>query len=182
MYDFSHLRQKIADTRSWLQKEYTGIRTSRAAPVLLDTVIANAYGSRVPLNQLASIAVEDARTLRVTPWDVSSSKDIEKAIVQANLGVSVSVDERGLRVSFPELTGERRTALVKLARDRLEDARIALRTSRDDTWSDIQAQEHSGAMSEDDKFRAKDEMQKLVDEGNRALEILTTKKEEEITI
>ena len=179
-YDFSPLKKKVTDTEEWLKKEYQGIRTGRATPTLLDGVLGESYGSRMPLIQVGSVSVEDARTIRIAPWDQSQIKAIEKGVTDANLGVGVSADERGVRVTFPELTSERRGALMKIAKDKLEDARVSLRGERDRVWSDIQKKEKESEISEDEKFRYKDEMQKLVDEGNKKLDILAEKKRAEI--
>lgn len=179
-YDFSHLKQKIEDTDAWLKKEYQGIRTGRATPALLDGVRVDSYGTRVPLNQVGNVGVEDPRTLRITIWNKEQIKDVEKAITDANLGVGVSADEQGVRVTFPELTSERRDALIKLAKSKLEEARVSLRGERDEVWGDIQKKEKDGELSEDEKFRYKDEMQKLIDEANAKLEELADKKEAEI--
>jgi ribosome recycling factor len=180
-YDFSKLRTSSAETKDWLSKEFDGIRTGRAAPAILDTVKVEAYGTLMPLSQVASVSIEDARTLRVSPWDAQTLRAVEKAISTANLGVGSATDERGIRVTFPELTSERRTQLIKLAKERLEQARVTLRKAREETQSDIQAKEKAGEISEDDKFRAKDEMQKIVDQGNTALDDLFKKKETELT-
>ncbi len=180
-YDFANLKRRMSETESWLAGEFAGIRTGRAAPALLDGVMVQAYGSSMPINQVGGITIEDPRTLRVTAWDVGQVKEIEKAIGKANLGVSVSADEQGVRVFFPELTADRRQTLLKIARERLEDARIALRSARDDVWSDIQEQTREGELSEDEKFRLKDEMQKIVDEGNKKLETIMDRKEKEIS-
>jgi len=180
MYDFKTLEQKIEETQDWLKKEYQGLRTGRATPALLDSIQIESYGSRMPLNQVANIGVEDARTLRVAPWDASQIKVIEKAISGANFGVGVSSDEKGVRVSFPELTSERRTSLIKIAKDKLEDSRQSLRVAREETWNAIQAKEKASEISEDDKFRLKDELQKKIDATNAALEELFKKKEAEI--
>ncbi len=179
-YDFSKLKEKITDTEAWLKKEYQGIRTGRAAPALLDNIQVESFGTRVPLIQVGNVGVEGARTLRVNVWNAEQIKDVEKAITSANLGVGVSPDESGVRVTFPELTSERRDTLIKLSKDKLEEARISLRNERDSVWSDIQRQEKDGEMSEDEKFVSKDEMQKLIDEGNKLLEVLGDKKEVEI--
>ncbi|PCI90187.1 ribosome recycling factor [Candidatus Kaiserbacteria bacterium] len=181
MYDFKTLQQKISEGEDWLRKEYQGLRTGRATPTLLDSIQIESYGSRIPLNQAANIGVEDARTLRVTPWDASQVKDIEKAITNANFGVGISTDDKGVRVSFPELTTERRTSLIKIGKEKLEDARQSLRGYREEAWGDIQTKEKNGEMSEDDKFGSKDELQKLIDAGNSTLEDLFKKKEEEIS-
>ncbi len=180
MFDFSPTKSRIADTHAWLRTEYKGLRTGRATPTLLDGIQVESYGARVPLNQVANVGVEDARTLRVTPWDASQVKEIEKAVTQADLGVGVSADEKSVRVSFPELTVERRESLIKLAKDKLEHARTSVRGIRDDAWSEIQQQERDGDISEDEKFRYKDELQKLIDAANDELETFFTKKEEEI--
>ena len=180
MYDFSVFEQKIDDAREWLREEYKGVRTGRATPTLLDGIQVESYGTRMPLNQVANVGTEDARTLRVSVWDASQTKVVEKAITDANLGVGVSADEKGVRVTFPELTVERRATLVKLAKEKLEDARKRVRGAREEAWSDIQAKERDGEMSEDEKFRAKDELQKHIDTANEALETLFTKKQEEI--
>lgn len=181
-YNFSPLKQKVKDTEGWFQKELSSVRTGRATPLILDSVSVEAYGARMPINQLASVSIEGARSLRVSPYDKSTLKDLEKAITSADLGLGVSVDDEGIRINFPELTGERRVQLIKVAKEKLEEARIALRSEREKIWNDIQKQEKEGAMSEDEKFRSKEEMQKIIDEGNQALELLFDKKEKEITV
>lgn len=180
MYDFKPLQQKITEGEEWLRKEYQGLRTGRATPTLLDSIQVESYGSRMPLNQTANVGVEDARSLRVTPWDASQVKEIEKAISNANLGVGVSSDEKGVRITFPELTSERRDSLIKIAKEKLEEARQSIRGAREETWSDIQSQEKAGEISEDEKFRYKDELQKYVDDANKSLEETFNKKEVEI--
>ena len=179
-YDFKAFERNIAETEEWLQKELAAVRTGRAAPALLDSIAVEAYGTKMPLNQVASVSVEGPRTLRVGAWDAGQVKAIEKAISQADLGVSVSVDEAGVRVSFPELTADRRESLKKIARERLEHARITLRGARDEIWSDIQEKTRDGELSEDEKFRLKDAMEKLVKEGNEKLEAMAERKEKEI--
>ncbi len=181
-YDFLHLKQKIEDTEIWLRKEFQGIRTGRATPTLLDNIQVESYGSRVPLNQVGNVGVEDARTLRVNVWNAEQVKDVEKAVTDANLGVGVSSDENGVRVTFPELTSERRDMLIKLSKDKLEEARVSLRNERDNVWNDIQKQEKNSEISEDEKFSYKNEMQKLVDNGNKSLDEIGKKKEEEIKL
>ncbi len=180
-YDFSGLKKKIKDLEEWLKKEQSQIRTGRASPALLDSVMVEAYGAKTPISQIGSVMIEDPRTLRVSVWDATQVKNTEKAIQVANLGVSVAVDEKGLRVSFPELTSERRTMLMKLAKEKLESARITLRKLRDEVWEDIQNKEKEGGMGEDEKFRFKADMEKHVQEANKLLDTLAEKKEKEIT-
>lgn len=179
-YDFSQLKARIKDTEEWLKKELTAIRTGRANMAVLDTIQVEMYGSYMPVNQLANISMEDVRTLRIAPWDNTALKAIEKAINNSNLGLSTAIDDKGMRLFFPELTGERRIMLVKVAKEKMEDARVALRKERENAWDDVQAKEKEGDISEDDKFRAKEEMQKYIDEGNASLESLFSKKEQEI--
>ena len=134
----------------------------------------------MPINQVANISTEDARTLRISPWDMSTAKEIEKAITVANLGLSVGADEKGIRVFFPELTAERRLSLVKIAKEKVEEARVALRVARDEVWSELQRMERDGELSEDEKFRGKDDMQKRVDAANASFEEALARKEKEI--
>lgn len=181
-YDFSKLTGKIKETEEWLTHELAGIRTGRATPALLDTIKAEAYGSRTSITGLASLTVEDARTIRVVPWDKTVSKPIERAIDEADLGVSVSVDESGLRVIFPELTAERRTMLMKLANERLEQARVTLRGHRADALKELDAAEKEGGMSQDELKRLKEEAQKHIDLGMASLEALAKKKQEDLAL
>lgn len=180
LYDFSKLKNKAKEAEEWLKKEYTGVRTGMASPALLDTVVVESYGSRMRIKEMASVSVEDARSLRISPWDMSQTIAIEKAITLANLGVSISVDEKGLRVLFPELTTERRTTLVKITNSKLEESKISLRTARDEVWGEIQKKEREGGMGEDDKFRLKNEMQKIIEDASEKLEVIASKKNKEI--
>lgn len=179
-YNFTKLKTELTATETWLQKELGTIRTSQANPSILDGVRTEAYGSDMPLNQVAAILGEGPRTIRITPWDQALVKSIEKSITVANLGVSVSVDEKGIRVSFPELTSDRRKEIVKLAKEKFEQARIQVRKHRDEVNSDIDKKEKEGGMGEDEKFRFKAEGQKLIDESTKKLTDLMDKKEKEI--
>jgi ribosome recycling factor len=168
-YNFSQFKQGAEASVEWLRKEYLAVRSGEANPGILDSVRVDMYGSKMPINQLASVLGEGAKSLRVTPWDKSAVKLIDAAIREANLGVSVSVDDQGLRIAFPELTDDRRQALVKLAKQKLEEARVRVR-----------GEEKGGTMGKDDVYRAKQDLQKSVDETNGKLEELYTKKEKEI--
>lgn len=179
-YDFKAFDTKLADAKEWLQREFGAVRTGRATPALLDMVRVDSYGARVPLTQVGSVGNEDPRTLRVTLWDKNQIKVVEKAIVDANLGVSVSSDDKGVRVTFPELTSERRTQLLKLAKAKLEEARVAIRKARDEVMKDIDVREKSGEMGEDERFRMKEDVQKRVDGANKDLDLILTRKEAEI--
>jgi ribosome recycling factor len=180
MYDFKALKAKVSETEGWLKKEFLGIQTGQATSMILDGILVDSYGAKVHINQLASITTEDARTLRIVPWDTDSVRSIEVAVRDADMGLGVSVDGEGVRVNFPELTTETREKFVKLVRERLEDAKVAIRNERDGVWGDIQKKENAGDIGEDDKFRFKDEMEKIVKEGNRQLEAVAERKEKEI--
>ena len=179
-YDFKPFEKRITDITERLSRELGSVRTGRAGPAILDGIQVESYGTRVPINQVANIAIEDARTLRIAPWEMSVAKEIEKAITLANLGLSVGMDGKGVRVFFPELTSERRVSLLKIAKEKVEEMRTALRLARDEVWSDIQTKEREGTMPEDDKFKAKEEMQKRVDSANAAFDSAFERKEKEI--
>ena len=179
-YSFEPLKKAIGDNLIWLKKEFSNIRTGRASPAILDVVSVDSYGVRMQINQLAGISIEDPRTIRISPWDMSQAKAIEKAIIDSSLGLSVSADDKGLRVSFPELTSERREGLIKMLKQKHEESRIMLRKERDKIKGDIETKEKAGGMGEDEKFRLFAEMQKLIEEGNKKLDELAERKETEI--
>ncbi len=179
-YDFSSLKNNIQETEEWLVRGLSGVRTGRATPTLLDGVKPEAYGVRTPLRELASVSVEDARTLRIIPWDMSILKTIEKGITEADLGVGVATDDQGLRVSFPALTSERREQLSKIAGDKAEQAKVTLRSHRTDALKALEAAEKAGGMGKDEVARLKTEIQKRIDAGNDALLKVLERKEGEI--
>ncbi len=179
-YNFSQVESDKSKILEWLAGEYRSIQTGRATPQVLDLVHIDMYGSRTQVAHAASVTIEDPRTIRVSPWDKTIIRDIEKAINDADLGLSVSSDDAGLRVHFPALTTETRQKLVKLLKDRLEDARIKIRSLREDTNKDIDAREKAGEYNEDDRMRYREEMQKIVDLANAEFEALFEKKEKEV--
>jgi ribosome recycling factor len=176
MFDLAQFKKAAAEKGEWLQGELQTLRTGRATPALLDGISIEVYGSRMKLNQTANIAIEDARTLYVSPWDKGQVKAIEKAIAAADLGVSVGSDEKGIRVSFPELTSERRQQLVKLVGGKLEEARVQVKAARTKAIGEIE----KDGVAEDEERRLKNEVQKIVDETNKALEVIAEKKEKEL--
>jgi len=179
-YDFSKLKNSLAGVEDWIKKEFANIRTNQASPAILDAVRVESYGALVPISQIAGITIEGPRTLRIAPWDHSHSKDIDKAITAANLGVSVAVDDKGLRVNFPELTGERRGEIVKAAKEKLEEAKKQIRAHRDETVKDLKGKEKTGGFGKDDIFRLEKEVQKLIDDTTKKLTDAFSKKEKEI--
>jgi ribosome recycling factor len=176
MYDTNPFKQEIKQAQEWLAKEYSQIHTGRAAPALLDGVMVEAYGSFQPLKNVASTNIEDPKTLRVVPWDKGQIKDVEKALYAADLNFSIAVDDAGIRVIIPALTTETRQKLAKIAKERLEDARITIRKARESILDAFKEQK----LPEDAMRNAKDDVQVLVDAANNDLETLYKKKETEI--
>ncbi len=176
MYDLNPFKQEVKQAQEWLAKEYSQIHTGRAAPALLDGVMVEAYGSLQPLKNVASTTIEDPKTLRVVPWDKGQIKDIERALHTSDLGFSIAVDDSGIRVIIPALTSETRQKLAKIAKERLEDARITIRKARENFLNAVKDQK----LPEDVTRNAKDDAQAITDTGNNDLESLFKKKEAEI--
>ena len=179
-YDFSKIKNEGERVRERFKQEMAALRTGRASPALVENLLVESYGEKTPLKHIASITAEDAKTLRISPWDASALKDIESAISNSNLGVQPIADKQSVRVSLPGLTEDRRKALVKTLSAKQEEAKISLRQSRDHVWKDIQEKEKNGEIPEDYKFRFKDELQKMVDKISDDLEEMAKKKEQEI--
>jgi ribosome recycling factor len=179
-YNFSNFKNEAKKIEDFLRKEYSQMNIGRASPMILDNISVESYGSLMPLKNVASVAIEDSKTLRIAPWDKNQIKGIEKAIVAANLGLSVATDESGIRVIFPQLTTETRTKLAKVLKEKLEDARISVRREREAVLTDVERQEKDGKMTEDERFRTKEELQKIVDEINKNLEEVFEKKNKEV--
>jgi ribosome recycling factor len=173
-YNTQNFKIELKKVEEWLSKEYSQVHTGRATPMILDSIMVQSYGSYMPIKNVAGITIEDPKTLRVAPWDKNQIKDIETAISQSNLGLSVVSDSEGVRVIFPMLTTENRTKLVKVLKEKLEDARISVRKERQFEIEKLDD------LSEDDKKRGKDDVQKCVDDVNNNLEVIFNKKEVEI--
>ncbi len=179
-YNFTNFKTALGRVKDFLGREYTQLNIGRASPMILDGVNVESYGSFVPLKNVASISIEDPKTLRINPWDKNQIKGIEKAITGANLGVSVATDDQGIRVVFPQLTTETRKTLVKVLKEKLEEQRIVVRKEREVVFRDIEAKEKEGKLTEDEMFRAKEELQKIINETNDSLESTFKKKEQEV--
>lgn len=163
-----------------LDAEFASVRTGRASTHLLDRVTVPAYGSEMPLNQVATISAPEARLLTVQPFDKTLTKAIEKAIMEAQLGLTPSNDGQLIRLPIPELTEERRKEYVKLVHKMAEDARIAVRNVRRDALNDVKRREKDGELSKDEVARVHDEVQKLTDSEVKAIDEAMAKKEAEI--
>lgn len=179
-FDFKKATEGFSDAENHLKQEYLQISTGRANPALLDGINVESYGSFQPIKNIASITLEDARTMLVAPWDKGQIKDIEKAITDSNLPFSLSIGDTGVRVHIPQMTGESRIKILKLVKQKQEDARVRVRNVRQDTMKAIELGESNGDYSKDAENNFKEELQKKVDAANKAIEVLYEKKEKDI--
>jgi len=177
----------LADARDRMGKsveatmsEFTSVRTGRASPGLLDRIVVDYYGAPTPLNQLSTINAPEARLLTVQPYDASSIKAIEKAIMESDIGLTPNNDGKLIRLAIPELNEERRRELVKVVRHIAEEGRVKIRNVRRDTMHDLRELRDSGEAGADDEHRAEEALQKLTDDKVRELDALVKAKEEEI--
>src|SRR5256886_6571814 len=170
------MQKSVEATRN----EFSTVRTGRASPHLLDRIDVDYYGTRTPLKQLAGISASEARLLTVTPYDKSSIKAIEKAIMESDVGLTPSNDGSVIRLTIPELTEERRKELVKVVRRIAEEGRVAIRNVRRDVMHELRELKEAGEVGKDDEHRAEVELQKLTDERIHELDESLAGKEKEI--
>lgn len=179
-FDFTETTTLLLDIENYLKQEYLQISTGRANPALLDGISIESYGSYQSVKNIASINLEDARTMRVSPYDKSHIKVIEKAIQESELPFSLSVDDAGLRVHIPQMTEESKKKILKLVKEKLEDARVKVRNVRQEVMKKIDAGEENGDYSKDAQSNFKEELQKKVDTTNKQLEEIYSRKETDI--
>lgn len=160
--------------------EITGLRTGRATPALVEDIVVEAYGSRQPVKHVASITVQDAKTLAIEPWDKTLVQAIDSAIRTSQLGINPVNDGRLIRLPLPDLTQERRQELIKLLYRKAEDARVAIRKIREDVRNNIDSSFKNKEISEDDKFRQQEDLEKMVKEFNEKVKVVSEEKEKEI--
>ncbi len=160
--------------------EFTSIRTGRASAALLDRIQVSTYGTKMPVNQLATISVPEPRLLTITPFDKSIMKDIERAIQESDLGLTPSNDGQIIRLPIPQLTEERRKELVKQVRHMAEEGRVAARNVRRDALHHLKKLEQDGEAGADDVHRAEDRLQKVTDEHVQRIDAALKAKEAEI--
>jgi ribosome recycling factor len=173
-------RERMTKSVESIRHEFGSVRTGRASPALLDRVSVDYYGAATPLRQLATINAPEARLLSVQPYDQSSIKAIEKAIMNSDLGLTPSNDGKLIRLTIPELTEERRRQLVKVVRGIAEEGRVAVRNIRRDVMHDLRELRDSGDTGKDEEHRAEAELQKLTDEKVAELDTVLKVKEAEI--
>lgn len=173
-------RQRMTKSIAALKHEFSGVRTGRAHTGLLDHVTVDYYGAEVPLNQAASVHVEDARTLAVQPWEKSMVPKIEKAIMSADLGLNPTTAGTVIRIPLPPLTEERRRELVKVVKQEAENARIAVRNIRRDVNADLKALLKDKDITEDEERAAEQTIQKITDESIAEIDAMLEQKEKDL--
>jgi ribosome recycling factor len=180
MSSLQKARQRMDGAIEALRREFSGVRTGKASPALLDTVKVEAYGSLMPLNQVATVTAPEARMLMVQPWDKGLLKAIEKGLRESDLGLNPSNDGQNIRIPIPPLTEERRKEYVRLVHKLTEEARVAVRNVRRDANDEIKHRQKDEGLSEDDIRREQGEVQKLTDQFIAKIEELMKHKEAEI--
>ena len=173
-------RERMAKCVQTFQADLRKLRTGRAHPSLIEHLKVDYYGSDVPLQQVASIAVEEGRTLVISPWEKSVVQAIEKAIFKSDLGLTPMTAGTVIRIPMPPLTEERRREITKVLRHDAENARVAVRNVRRDVMTDVKDMQKEKMISQDDERRAETEIQKLTDKHVADIEQLLTAKEKEI--
>jgi ribosome recycling factor len=179
-FDIKELERRMRAAIDTLKKEFAGLRTGRASTHLLDPVQVTVYGSRMPLSQCATVSTPDAKTISVTVWDKGQVKAVEKAISEANLGLTPKSDGNVIRLSVPALTGDRRAELAKLAHKYAEGGRIAVRNVRRDGMDGLKKLEKDGKVTEDDGRKNGTKVQELTDKLIKEIDQMTAAKEVEI--
>jgi ribosome recycling factor len=174
------IKPSLDKTLEYLKSELANLQVGRASPSLVEDLEVECYGSKMPLKQLAAIHTPEPRQIVIQPWDKNTLKEIEQAISRSKLSLVPIVDNEMIRLNIPPLNEERRQELVKILREKLEECRISIRRQREEVWKEIQVLEREGKITEDDKFKAKDELQEVIDEYNEKIEEIGKKKEEEI--
>ena len=171
---------KMDKTKDVLRAELMAIRAGRANPQLLDRITVDYYGTPTPLKSVANISAPEPRVLQINPWDAKMVKDISKAILASDLGLTPSNDGKVIRLMLPELTEERRKELTKLVRKTAEDAKVASRNIRRDAMEQFKKLKKDGEITEDDQRKAEDEMQKVTDAAIKDIDKIAANKEKEI--
>lgn len=179
-YDKQDLKRRMDGALEVLQKEFSGLRTGRASVNLLDTVVVDMYGSKMPLSQVGTVTVPESRMLCVQVWDTTAVKTVEKAIRDAGLGLNPMPDGNNIRIPIPDLNEERRKELTKIAGKIAENVRVSVRNVRRDGMDNVKKMEKDGDISEDDLKRYSDEIQELTNTTVKAIDDSLSSKEKDI--
>ena len=174
------IKPEIDNAISYLEREMTKIRTGRASPSLVGDIVVECFGEKFPLKQLAAISLSGSKQIVIQPWDKSYIEGIEKAVSQSGLNFSPVVDKDVIRVTLPPLSEEYRKDLLRMLSEKQEEVRQSIRRHREKAWDEIQQRFKNGEIREDDKFKAKDELQELIDKYNEKVEEIGERKKKEI--
>lgn len=177
---YQETRENMGKSVEDLKREFKRVRTGRASLSILDGIRVNYYGTPTPLNQMATLAVPESRLITIQPWDVSGIKEIEKAILKSDLGLTPSSDGKIVRIAIPPLTEERRKELVKVINKVSEEHKVAVRNIRRDANEMLKDLKKEGDISEDEAFKAQDQVQKITDDHVNLVDQITKEKEKEI--
>jgi len=177
---YQETRENMGKSVEDLKREFKKVRTGRASLSILDGIRVNYYGTPTPLNQMATLAVPESRLITIQPWDVSGIKEIEKAILKSDLGLTPSSDGKIVRIAIPPLTEERRKELVRVINKMSEEHKVAVRNIRRDSNEMLKDLKKEGDISEDEAFKAQDQVQKITDDHINLVEQVTKEKEKEI--
>ena len=178
--DYEVYKDKMKKTAEVLSQQFASVRAGRANAAVLDQITVEYYGTPTPIQQIATIATPDPRSLTIQPWDASVLKNIEKAILASDLGINPQNDGRIIRLVFPQLTEERRKELAKLVKKYGEDGKVAVRNIRRDAMDSFKKQQKKSEITEDDLKDIEKDLQKLTDDAIKEIEALTAKKEKEL--
>ena len=171
---------KMSKTEQVVVNGFTGVRTGKASPALVENLLVEVYGSQMRVRELAGITTPEPRTLAIQPWDANSLHPIEKAVLKSNLGLSPSIQGKVIRIFFPELSQERRQEFVKIVRKMAEDGRVAIRHVRRDAMEQLKKHAHDSGITEDDVEHAEKELQKLTDQYIAKVDAHLAHKDKEI--
>ena len=177
---YDDTRESMGKSIAALKNELNRLRTGRASLSILDPIKVDYYGTLTPMNQMATLAVPESRLITIQPWDVSVIKDIEKALLKSDLGLTPSNDGKIIRIAIPPLTEERRKELVKIVHKICEDYKVSVRNIRRDANELLKSMKKDGEISEDDAFKAQDQVQKITDDQIKLIDECYKEKEKEI--
>jgi len=177
---YEETKEKMEKSIEGFTNELKKVRTGRASLAILDGIRVDYYGTRTPLNQIASLSVPESRLITIQPWDASVIGDIEKAILKSDLGITPSNDGKLIRLAIPPLTEERRKEIVKIVNKMTEERKVQIRNIRRDTNDQLKQMKKDGDISEDESFKAQDEVQKITDQHIKQVDDIAKIKEKEI--
>lgn len=178
----NNIKPELDKVIAFLDRELAKVRTGRASPSLVEDIVCDCFGQQFPLKQLAAISIPESRQILIHPWDKSYIEGIVRALEKTGIGANPIVDKETIRINLPSLSEEYRKELLKLLSQKQEDAKKTIRHFREEAWAEIQEGCRQGKIREDDKFRGKEELQKLIDEYNEKIEEIGERKRKEINV